>query len=159
MTLDKSPHPESMHATKISNPNKEELVSGAFGDIKINHSVVASIVRLAALNVEGVYSVGGGFVDSIAEVFSKKESDRGVRVSVDENGDYAIQVRVIMRFGVELAKVATQVQEQVREQVQRMTSNDVSRVDVIIDGVKLVQPNETREDRDNFSMHDHPHTD
>jgi uncharacterized alkaline shock family protein YloU len=64
-----------------------------------------------------------------------------------------------MRFGVELAKVATQVQEQVREQVQRMTSNDVSRVDVIIDGVKLVQPNSEREDSEHFPMHDHPHTD
>jgi uncharacterized alkaline shock family protein YloU len=148
-----------MQHPQHSEANKEELVAGALGDIKINHSVVASIVRLAALNAEGVYSVGGGFVDSIAEVFSKKESDRGVRVSVDENGDYVIQVRVIMRFGVELAKVATQVQEHVREQVQRMTSNDVSRVDVIIDGVKLVQANSEREDRDHFSMHDHPHTD
>jgi uncharacterized alkaline shock family protein YloU len=95
MTFDRSTHTESKHTPKASTPNQEELVVGALGDIKINHSVVASIVRLAALNAEGVYSVGGGFVDSIAEVFSKKESDRGVRVSVDENGDYVIQVNVL----------------------------------------------------------------
>ena len=37
--------------------------SNTMGDIRINHSVVASIVRLAALEVSGVAAVGGGFVD------------------------------------------------------------------------------------------------
>jgi uncharacterized alkaline shock family protein YloU len=110
------------------------------GDIKINHSVVASIVRLAALEVDGAYAVGGGFVDGIAEIFSKKESDRGVRVTEDEAGSYVIEVRVILRFGVELAKTAFQIQENIREQVARMTMKNVSKVDVIIDGVKMASP-------------------
>lgn len=46
--------------------------SNTLGDIRINHSVVASIVRLATLEVSGVAAVGGGFVDGIAEIFSKK---------------------------------------------------------------------------------------
>jgi uncharacterized alkaline shock family protein YloU len=52
--------------------------SNTLGDIRINHSVVASIVRLAALEVVGVTAVGGGFVDGIAEIFSKKGDERGV---------------------------------------------------------------------------------
>lgn len=155
----------AQHPTQISRPEASISSTGSsssstLGDIKINHSVVASIVRLAALEVEGVYSVGGGFVDSIAEVFSKKESDRGVRVAVDEKGDYVLQVRVVLRFGVELAKVAGEIQEQVCKQVYRMTSNRVSRVDVIIDGIKLIQPGkEGHEEGAHFPMHNHPHTD
>ena len=45
--------------------------SNTLGDIRINHSVVASIVRLAAIEVSGVAAVGGGFVEGIAEIFSK----------------------------------------------------------------------------------------
>lgn len=111
--------------------------TNSLGQIKINHSVVASIVRLAALEVEGVHAVGGGFVDGIAEIFSKKESDRGVRVTEDDNGQYIIDVRVILKFGVELARVAVAIQENVNQKVSHMTMKDVNRVNIIIDGVKL----------------------
>src|SRR5690606_15650602 len=67
------------------------------GDIKINHNVVASIVRLASLQVEGVAGVGGGIVDGISEIFAKRESDhRGVRVSEDDQDSYTIEVRLIV---------------------------------------------------------------
>ena len=116
-------------------PNVSEA-SNTLGDIRINHSVVASIVRLAALEVSGVAAVGGGFVDGIAEIFSKKGDERGVRVEEDEVGDYRIEIRVILRFGCELASVATEIQERIAEQVEQMTSKSVARVNVIIDGVR-----------------------
>lgn len=112
--------------------------TGPAGDIKINHAVVASIVRLTALEVDGVCSVGGGLVDGLAEIFSKRESDRGVRVLENENGTYSIELRVILRFGVELAVVAEQIQRSVAEQVAKMTQKTVERVDVVIDGVKAM---------------------
>lgn len=107
------------------------------GDIKVNHTVVASIVRLAALEINGVSAVGGGFVDGIADLFSKKESDRGVRVSENEHGNYLIELRVIMEFGTELAKTAYEVQLAVNKQVTTMTGKPVERVDVVIEGVKM----------------------
>jgi len=120
--------------------------SNTLGDIRINHSVVASIVRLAALEVAGVAAVGGGFVDGIAEIFSKKGDERGVRVEEDEVGDYQIEIRVILRFGVELASVATQIQQRISEQVEKMTSKNVSRVNVVIDGVRTHEEEKERED-------------
>ena len=109
---------------------------GVMGDIKINHSVVANIVRLAAQNVEGVHSVGGGFVEGITEIFSKKDSERGVRVSENEVGEYVIEVKVNLLFGYELAKVGEAIQKSVAQHVQCMTMKQVDRVDVIIDGVR-----------------------
>lgn len=133
------------------NPNESSIPtvsedSNTLGDIRINHSVVASIVRLAALEVAGVAAVGGGFVDGIAEIFSKKGDERGVRVEEDEAGDYQIEIRVILRFGVELAAVATQIQQRISEQVEKMTSKNVSRVNVVIDGVRTHDEEKERED-------------
>jgi uncharacterized alkaline shock family protein YloU len=133
------------------NPNESSIPtlsedSNTLGDIRINHSVVASIVRLAALEVAGVAAVGGGFVDGIAEIFSKKGDERGVRVEEDEAGDYQIEIRVILRFGVELATVATQIQQRIAEQVEKMTSKNVSRVNVVIDGVRTHEEEKQRED-------------
>jgi len=134
-------------------PNVSEA-SNTLGDIRINHSVVASIVRLAALEVSGVAAVGGGFVDGIAEIFSKKGDERGVRVEEDEVGDYRIEIRVILRFGCELATVATEIQERIAEQVEKMTSKSVSRANVIIDGVRT---DDEKSEADEWG--DEPHID
>ena len=112
--------------------------STSLGDIKINHRVVASIVRLATMEVDGVFAVGGGgVVEGIAEFLSKKESERGVRVAETDGGAYDIEVRVILKFGVDLAKIGMQIQETVRDRIVDMTSKPVERVDVVIDGIKM----------------------
>jgi uncharacterized alkaline shock family protein YloU len=144
---------ESEKPNESSIPTVSEE-SNSLGDIRINHSVVASIVRLAALEVVGVAAVGGGFVDGIAEIFSKKGDERGVRVEEDEVGDYRIEIRVILRFGVELAAVGTQIQQRISEQVEKMTSKNVSRVNVVIDGVRT---DDEGKDADNWD--DAHHTD
>lgn len=111
--------------------------STSLGDIKINHSVIASIVRIAAMEIDGVIAVGGeSFVDGIREIFRGRDSDHGILVSEDEGGQYVIEVRVVMRFGVELAKVAMQVQENVSEQIKCMTMKEVAKVDVVIEVVR-----------------------
>lgn len=128
--------------------------SNSLGEIRINHSVVANIVRLAALEVTGVVAVGGGFVDGIADIFkSKKGDERGVRVDEDEVGDYKIEIRVILRFGVELAVVATDIQQRISDQIEKMTSKNVARVNVVIDGVRS-EEEQAKEDWDH-----QPHTD
>lgn len=112
----------------------------SLGEIKINNSVVATIVRLAALEVDGVCGVGAGFVDGIADLFSKKESDRGVRVSTDDNGNYVIEIRIVVSFGTEIAQSAYNVQMAVRKRLVAMTGNNVANVDVIVEGVKTFSP-------------------
>ncbi|MFP4070367.1 MAG: Asp23/Gls24 family envelope stress response protein [Opitutales bacterium] len=149
--MSKSKDTDSSPETKIPTVSEE---SNSLGEIRINHSVVANIVRIAALEVSGVAAVGGsGLVDGIAEIFKPKGNDHGVRVDEDEVGDYKIEIRVILRFGVELAAVATHIQQRVAEQVEKMTSKSVARVNVIIDGVRT-DTEKPREDWEN-----QPHTD
>ncbi|RRJ98308.1 Asp23/Gls24 family envelope stress response protein [Opitutaceae bacterium TAV4] len=108
------------------------------GDIKINHNVIASIVRLASLQVPGVAGVGGGIVDGITELFAKREADhRGVRVAENSEGAYVIEVRLVISYGSEIGKTAYDVQLSVRKQIIAMTGKDVAKVDVIIEGVRL----------------------
>jgi len=108
------------------------------GVIKINHTVIAGIVRLAALEVKGVGGVGGGLVDGISELFSKREADsRGVKIIENSDGSYAIEIRLVVLYGTEIGRTAYDVQVAVRKQVMGMTGKEVSKVDVIIEGVRL----------------------
>ncbi|MFW5882907.1 MAG: Asp23/Gls24 family envelope stress response protein [Verrucomicrobiota bacterium] len=109
--------------------------SNSLGSIQIQLGVIANIVRLAAQEVDGVSLMGGGFVDGIAEMFSRKD-ERGVKVHQEENGAYLIDIHVIMRFGVNLAQTAQSVQEVVSQRVSEMTGNPVARINVFVDGVR-----------------------
>tara|TARA_B100001248_G_scaffold162040_1_gene122253 strand:- start:4272 stop:4721 length:450 start_codon:yes stop_codon:yes gene_type:complete len=112
--------------------------SSELGSIRINHSVVAGIVRLATQSVTGVVNVGGaGVVEGLTDFFSKKESERGVKVSESADGGYDIEVRVVLEFGVDLAKVGVSIQEAIRDQILAMTGNHVKNIDVVIDDIKL----------------------
>ena len=109
--------------------------SSPLGDIKINYEVIADIVRLSALQVAGVKSVGSRWLQKFQTVFSRrKEVIDGVFIE-PEGDSYAVRVRVQMAFGVELARVAYDIQEVVRDNIQKMANLSVSRVDVIVDGI------------------------
>jgi uncharacterized alkaline shock family protein YloU len=129
------------------------------GDIKINHNVIASIVRMAAMNVSGVAGVGGGLVDGISEIFAKRVTDhRGVKVSEDANDAYVIELRLVVAYGAEIGRTAYDVQIAVRKQIIAMTGKEVAQVDVIIEGVRLpgnASPNEPTDDL----WTEAPHTD
>lgn len=115
--------------------------SNELGVIRINNSVVAGIVRLATKDVPGVVNVGGGgVVEGITEFFSKKESERGVTVNEAKGGGYEIEVRVTLKFGIDLAKTGVAIQEAIREQILTMTGNPASKIDVVIDDIKMDSP-------------------
>lgn len=112
---------------------------GTLGQIKVNHTVVATIVKMAATSVPGVIGVGGSFIENVSALFSSKDYDKGIRVSEDEAGNYVIELRVHMEYGVELAKTAESLQLTVGKQVANMTGKAVGSVDVIIEGVKMAE--------------------
>lgn len=122
--------------------------SSSLGQIKVNHTVVATIVKMAAMSVEGVLGVGGGIFDDVKALFSAKESDKGVRVSEDEASNYEIEIRVAMEYGCELGKTAETLQMVVAKQVSNMTGKPVATVDVIIEGVKMADEDEDESSED-----------
>ena len=112
--------------------------SSELGTIRINHSVIAGIVRLATQSVTGVVNVGGGgVVEGLTDFFSKKDSERGVKVTEIDGGGYEIEVRVVLEFGVDLAKTGSAIQEAIRDQILAMTGNHAKNIDVVIDDIKM----------------------
>ncbi|MDR3144281.1 MAG: Asp23/Gls24 family envelope stress response protein [Puniceicoccales bacterium] len=111
------------------------------GEIKINHSVIANIATLSAMQTDGVLCVGKrGFASGIASFFSnKKSSGSGISVSEDEFGNYVIDICVTLKFGCELAKVAANVQQNVAKHITKMTNSGVGRINIVIEGVEVTE--------------------
>jgi uncharacterized alkaline shock family protein YloU len=121
--------------------------SSPLGDIKINLEVIANIIRLTVLEVEGVLAVGGSLWHRI-ESLAMRRKDVIDGVALDEEGDgYAVRVRVQVLFGVELSHVAYEIQERVRDNLQKMANVSATRVDVVVDNIKKVTA--TKENNEN----------
>lgn len=121
----------------FSSRNDDSAEASPLGDIRINYEVIANIVRLSTLEIEGVLAVGSRWQQKFQQVFSKnREAIDGVQI--DQEGDlYAVRVRVQMAFGTDLGSVAYKIQDRVRQNLQDMANLSVSRVDVVVDSVQM----------------------
>ncbi|HHY77474.1 MAG TPA: Asp23/Gls24 family envelope stress response protein [Clostridiales bacterium] len=111
-----------------------------YGAVKIADDVVAIIAEIAAKEVKGIVGMSGGIADSITEMLGKKSPSKGVKVEVGEE-ETAIDLYVIVEYGVRIPDVAWQVQENVKKAVETMTGLKVVEVNIHIQGVNLEKEN------------------
>ena len=104
------------------------------GSIRIADEVVGIVAGLAATEVPGVAGMSGGLVGGIAEMLGKKNLAKGVKVEVGEK-EAAVDLYVIMEYGVRLPDIAIQVQENVKHAIESMTGLEVVEVNVHVQGV------------------------
>lgn len=102
--------------------------------VRIADEVVGVIAGIAATDVEGVAGMAGGVVGGIAEMLGKKSFAKGVRVATGEN-EAAIDLYLILDYGVRIPEIAAQVQESVKRAVESMTGLDVIEVNIHVQGI------------------------
>jgi len=114
------------------------------GLIRIADEVVGIIAGLAATEVTGVAGMSAGLVGGIVEMLGKKNLAKGVKVEVGER-EAAVDLYVIVEYGVRIPDVALRVQENVKRAIESMTGLDVVEVNIHIQGVGFA-PEEKEED-------------
>lgn len=118
--------------------------------IKIADDVVAVIAGKAASEVDGVFSMAGGFAGGITEVFGKKNLSKGIKVDVEEQ-KAKIDVNIIVDYGARIPDVAFEIQNRVKKAVESMTGLQVLEVNVHVQGVNtdIQEPMEEQEEPQN----------
>ncbi len=113
--------------------NNENLDKGS---IRISNDVVSVIAGVAATEIKGVVGMSGGITGGITELLGMKNLSKGVKVEVGEK-DATIDVFLVVEYGSNIAKVAQEVQENVKKTVETMTGLNVTGVNVNIQGVSV----------------------
>ena len=121
--------------------NRSEL-----GDIRIANEVVGVIAGLAAVEVNGVAGMSGGIAGGIAEMLGRKNLSKGVKVEVGE-AQAAVDLFVVVDYGVRIPEVAWQIQENVKRAIETMTGLEVVEVNVHVQGVHFQQEEKPEENR------------
>lgn len=114
---------------------KDQLeINGGIGSIRIADEVVSIIAGLAATEVDGIAGMSGGLAGGIAEMLGKKNFAKGVKVEVGEK-EAAIDLYIIVEYGVRIPDIALNVQENVKKAIENMTGLSVVEVNVHVQGV------------------------
>ena len=115
------------------------------GAVRISDEVVSVIAGLAAMEIDGVAGMSGGLAGGIAEMLGRKNLSKGVKVEVGER-EAAIDMFIIVEFGVRIPDIAIQVQDKVKKAVEGMTGLKVIEINVHVQGIAF-SPTESPEER------------
>ena len=113
----------------ISNtPSSQGLVGGK---LELQADVVATIARLAAGRVKGIYSLGRSSLFNLGS-----DRTRGVDAEVGEN-QAALDLEIVIEFGCELQKVVAELRSLIAQDVHKMAGREVVEVNVKVSGIHL----------------------
>ncbi|WP_225802277.1 Asp23/Gls24 family envelope stress response protein [Streptomyces sp. NK15101] len=119
------------------------------GRTTIADGVVEKIAGLAARDVDGVHAMGSGFSRTLGAVRDrvpgggggKSGVTRGVKAEVGEV-QTALDLEIVVDYGVSISDVAGDVRENVIAAVERMTGLEVVEVNIAVSDVKLPEDEE-----------------
>ena len=121
-----------------------------YGTTTIDDVVVSKIAGIAAREVSGVDSLGGGgarMIGNIRESFGASEDVRqGVDVEVAD-GTARIEIAITAEYGVAIHELAEAIRRNIMNAVERMTGLSVERVNVVVHDVKLPKDESEVEDQ------------
>ena len=104
------------------------------GAVHISEDVLTSIAATAALEVEGVSGLGTG---RTAELLTKKNSGKGVKITIGEDNTVSIECSIIVNLGQNIVDAAKAVQDAVVSAVESVTGIKVADVNVTVAGIAL----------------------
>ena len=108
------------------------------GEIIIDRDVLAKYAGTATTDCIGIVGMAAvNMKDGVTKLLKKESAGRGVNVVVSEDG-VSIELHVIVADGVSIRAVAQNVLESVRYKIEEFTGLKVEKINVIVDGVRIV---------------------
>jgi uncharacterized alkaline shock family protein YloU len=109
------------------------------GDLVIPNEVIAQIVGLTVLECYGVVGMAAtSLTQGVARLLSRERITQGVSVR-REGQMVAIDLYVVVEYGLNLAAVAGNVRSRVKYTVEKLTQIPVGTLQIHIQGVKRTQ--------------------
>jgi uncharacterized alkaline shock family protein YloU len=131
--------------TKTLAPTAPKDVTGALvtgqGTTTIADTVVQKIAGLATREVPGIHALGGGAARAFSAIRERipgatASAGQGVSVEVGEK-QAAVDLQVVVEYGVAIADVARSVRRNVITAVERTTGLEVVEVNIAVDDLYL----------------------
>jgi len=105
------------------------------GSVQIHKKVIADIASTAIDEIDGVRLIPQDVVGKISELIGRKSSP-GVIIQIDQNNQVAVEVKVYVRYGLNIPDIARVVQDRIRAAIERTADIDLKDINVNIQGIE-----------------------
>ena len=122
----------------------------SIGSVQIADEVVAMIASLAAMEVEGVYSLAGKVTNELMSKVGVKSLTKGVRVQVT-GSNVRVDLALSLEYGYNIPGTSAKVQEKVKNAIENMTGLTVTDVNIRIVNVNMEPGREEMESGSDLS--------
>lgn len=146
MTQSSTPTPADLHKNVT-----EGQADGERGRTALAVGVVEKIAGMAAREVTGIHALGSGFSRTFGAMRdrvpgSKSSVGRGIKAEVGEK-QTAIDIALVVEYGVVIPRLAGEVRANIIEAVERMTGLEVVEVNIAVNDVHLPdEPDEVEDE-------------
>lgn len=111
-------------------PDSDDKKSANGGMIHISEDVIAELARKTIQGIPNIKTAG------LAQKFSIGRRSGGIRVSVEQTqGSVSVDAYVLVKYGQRIPDLAWDVQEKIKDNLERYTGYDVKAVNVNVQGI------------------------
>lgn len=109
-----------------------------YGKITVSKDVIAAIAGSAAVECYGLVGMASQKLqDGLFQLLGREAIKKGIQVNIVED-KISIDVYIVVGYGTKINEVAHNVMERVYYNVQKLTGLAIERVNIIVQGVKVV---------------------
>jgi uncharacterized alkaline shock family protein YloU len=114
-------------------------VTTGLGQIEVSNEVIATVAGIAAMDCYGLVGMASRsqLKDGITELLGRENLSKGIEVRT-EQGEVVVDLYIIVGYGTKISEVAHNVQSKVKYTLEQLVGLKVSRVNIFVQGVRLV---------------------
>lgn len=110
-----------------------------YGQVVIDPDVIATYAGSVAVGCFGIVGMAAINVkDGLVKLLKKDYLSHGINVTVEDGDHIVIDFHVIVAYDVNIASVTDTLMEQVKYRVEKFTGMKIRRINVIVEGVRII---------------------
>ena len=113
--------------------NREQEID--LGTVQVHKRALADIANSAIRDIDGVRLIENDFKDSLWELLGGKNYS-GIVVTVDESNQVSVELKIVVRYGLNVPEIAREVQDVVRSAVEKTIDLNLKDITVNIQGIE-----------------------
>ncbi len=115
-----------------------EAHNNKFGSIQIDPEVIAMYAGTTAVECFGIVGMAAvSMKDGLVKLLKRDSLTHGINVSIKENM-ISIDFHVIVSYGVSISTVADNLIENVKYKVEEFTGMAVEKINIFVEGVRVI---------------------
>jgi len=100
-----------------------------FGFIQIHKNALEDICLAALADIDGVTLIPNSFRYKLFELVGKRRYE-GINIVIDGNNQVNIELKINVRYGLNIATIAQQVQDAIREAILKTADIDLRDINI-----------------------------